>query len=574
MDSHEDSVVPISPISAPARSQPISPRPDTDPVTPPARRNSSFKDAFLEDFAVVRLRLTKSKCLLEHFISICRLRISQESSSADQAEKYLLKADWSKTLAAAESSIANSVDLFRVNVSKRAQQSRQFIDDVDNEVIKPSERTRDDHDKLYESLERDGLVLTKLLQSEYKNHDECLIRFDKCRRVAESRLAGSGAPSLSPSEHVETGVACLEATSAERAYHAAVVRVNAVRVEYIETMDLILSQLEDLEKSRLELIKDGLEKVYIFEFALHRGAQYEMETAFKEIEQLNSKISDDIPNFIASKSGAVGTSNLRDKGPVKIVSLADIRPSSPTVGETDHAEVQSVEMKIIDAIWGHPDDEISKDVLEAVEEPFMSQLGRISFCRAISDQPSEMPSDTALRNLGKILCLALNLAEAEMDSDTGRRIAAFSLKFFHVGSGNSRKRYIQSEVYHHSLWNRIQFWEEALMLVIADDFIDKFNQGAFASGGGVSVDRFGNYLLIFGINVNSAIEIVKRVVNRDFASLDAGVRDELLGRLMTSIKSAHQRQERNVAMLAGYSPPSSPPLPSPIATAATQNVTL
>jgi hypothetical protein len=310
-----------------------------------------------------------------------------------------------------------------------------------------------------------------------------------------------------------------------------------------------LSKLEELERSRITLIKDTIDKMFVYGFALCRGIQYDLESSFKDIETISPNLETEVDEFI-SKSDHSQVPPIR-KGPVKIVSTRDLVQVplvlSPKSGMSE--EVQSAEKKIIDAIWNTPL-KIRPDELEAIGEIFSTQPGRLSFCKAIACQQSELPDAVSLSTLGEVLSLLLTKAEDEMDAESGRRVASFGLKFFALLNG--KKKYIQSEVYHHSLWNRIQFWEEALSLTIADSFINQYlerieRDSLFAFSSGLTVDRFGTFLIVFGISVQSAIDIVNRVIDR--SDMDELSRSRLRERLLNSIKSAQERQERNVAML-------------------------
>jgi hypothetical protein len=548
-NSNEGLAILISPISAPKHSQVVS-LSQLDTEVQNNEPQVTFRDLFLENFDIVKSRLSKSKTLLEGFISLCKLRVSQESHSADLTGNWQVDAPTGNILSPEESNVACSVDLLSANVTKRASQSRQFVEDVMSEVVEPIERAKGGHDRLYESLDKDGSRLSKTLQSEYKAHDDALIQFDRAQRAARACLQSSALLRSEPSKYIAAGMACRESVDREQAYHRSVFRVNQIREEYMETMSVILTQLEDLELSRLHLIKDGVEKMFIFELALNRGNQYEIESCFKEIEKLSISVSRDISKFMREFGDKAASSSLRH-GDVKIISSTDIARISSSDDSSERVftneasgDITSAEQKIIDLIWNQQ--ELHVDVMEALDEAFSNRPGRLSFCRAISRQQPELLSGSCMTSLGKVLNKVLTAAETELDADAGRWVAGFSTKFYF--SENGRKKYCQSEIYHHGIWNRIQFWEEALALVIADEFIGDFTNTVAATQT-VTIDKFGNYLLIFGINANSATDICKRVVSRDFSNLSPDARDHLTQRLISSVRSAQERQERNIALL-------------------------
>lgn len=543
-------VIPVSPISAPTT---IPPSP-VKGWTALSDANLKFRDVFIQNFEIVRNRLMKSEELFKYFILLVQVRVDQERACLKCGETVINRDSLSETLLSSDSSVASSVDSFRINILKRSHLARQFVEDVISEIIDPSKRSLLEQKSFFASLESDGLNLSKQLQKEHKAHDEALINFDTSLRYAYSKVAAFQ-PTMYPLEHIEAGLLCHASAQAEEVYHEAVFRVNKVRSQYLEKMGVILNQLEELEKTRLEIIKDGMEKMFVFELALNRGIQYELESSFKEIENYHNDISDEISNFV-SRNKPIKPSTLTN-GPVQIVSLGEITQENPPLAQTP-AEVQSMEMKVLDCIWQKHATMFSNDELEAVKEAFASQVVRLSFCRAVARQSSEIASLQSLQQLGKVLNIALTWCESEMDSETGRRIASFALKFFTFS--DDRKKFLQSEIYHHSLWNRIQFWEEALALTVSDYLVYEFTKRldthlSFIFASGISVHRFGSYLMVFGLNVNSAIDIVKRVMMRDFVALSSKMRSELTEKLLESVMSAHEKQERIIASLSKFPSP-------------------
>ena len=485
-------------------------------------------------FELVRSRLICSGALLERFIGICKLRVHQETSSADLAEKFFKK----RTNTFHTSAVVDALDLISSNVSKKSSQSRQFVEDVSKEVIEPIERTKMGHDKLFDTIERDGSRIYRKLQSEQKHHDEAFLKFEKSYRRAKALSNHEGGEL---SSRIDYALACSESGLREQEYHMAVFRLNQIQKEYTESMSVIIVQMEDLELSRLNLVKDGIDKLMVYEFALNRGIQYELETCVKELEKLAINVSGEISDFVKA--------NKKDEVLTDVVIVSGQEAFGKVNNVDEYEEIISVEKKVIDAIWSSDDShQISSDIIEALDEPFNSRIGRLSFCFALSKQPPEVPGPINLTNLGRVLNKALSAAENEMDSETGRLIASFSLFFFYTLETGKRK-FIQAEIYHHTIWNRIQFWEETLALVICDELVSGFDSTKFSP---IPLDRFGNYILIFGINPNSAIDICKRVVSNLFNSLPT--KGHILQRLISSVKSAQERQERNVQQLQASNP--------------------
>ena len=537
--------IPVSPITAPQSAHATSRPAISDGGLDISR--VSFAGKFVENYDVVRSRVSKSEKSARHFLRICETRLNQETAFIEAADLYKAADDTSNILDPAESAVASSIDVFRLNIVRRIRLSRQFIDDVRHEISNPLMRALENHRTEFIALEQEGLGLVSELKAEYKSHDVALVSFDKAQRKSYELLT-KFTPSQSSADHRALGSECYLAIRKERSYHETVLNVNRTRKNYIELITRNLNELEKLERDRISVLRDSMDKMFVYELALCRGIQYDLESAFKEVEASIPAVDNELISFI--EKAPSGHKTL----PVQIISVSDV-VNPPTVIDSPHSpDLQSVERSIINMIWSPA---IGKDELEAIEEVFVSSAGQYSFCRALGLQSSELPSEPSFKNLGKVLDLLLSSAESSMDSDSGRRVASFALKFFILDQQSGKKRFMQSEVYHHSLWNRIQFWDEALLLTIFDlyinmymDRLDHETLDRFPFSSGITIDRFGTSLMVFGISVQSAFDIVRRVMDREeLGFLDNESRAEVLSRLENSIRVAHERQERNIALI-------------------------
>ena len=520
----------------------------------------------IEDLERARRSLKKSKVMLEMLISFFNARGDAEMDSATRIEAV---ASESKCLAVTEddSGIARSIRAMQISLLKRSRQSRQFHEDVKSEVIAPLLIAQKRHDLVWVPAERDSVTLSKSVTTARKAHDEALAKFDKTTKNANAYILDhqvnlNASPNVRSRLASKAGLTAFDAGKAEIEYQKAAGRLNEVSRKFEEEMEPILNQLTDIQRERLEGMKESIEKFFIFEIAVNRNNQYDNERSFLELQHLNDAVLTEIETLQT-------TTHRKNSGhsfslDVKIVSYEEIlnsstlpspqsRVQSPRAQPTSPMirEIQSVERKVVEAIWTQGSAELTPDVIEAMNEPFTTSVGRISFCRAVAAQPAELPSLVALRNLGRVLAIALDQCESELDSDSARRIAAFAQIFYTSETG--RKKYLQAEIYHHALWNRVQFWEDALSLVIFDELVlhhlsySQADIDLIIYQSGITPDTFGNHILVFGINPTSAVEIAKRVVAKHFP--DKQLQASLTERILAGIRSAQERQVRHVAQL-------------------------
>jgi hypothetical protein len=127
-----------------------------------------------------------------------------------------------------------------------------------------------------------------------------------------------------------------------------------------------------------------------------------------------------------------------------------------------------------------------------------------------------------------------------IDSDCTRRICAMAR--IYMAETNVRKNYLQSELYDHSIWNRVALWEESLMIVISEELIGR---GPACE---MNIDNFGHYMLMFGLSSISASNICVRVLDDYFPNVPISFR--FLERLQESIRVAVEKQQKNIIALA------------------------
>lgn len=90
---------------------------------------------------------------------------------------------------------------------------------------------------------------------------------------------------------------CLkDAKEAERQYISIMNMANNMRESYIETMKRILNEFQSLEEKLIDNVKDGLRKYVIYQVALVRNLQYDIEKKASVMEGVNAKA--DIRYFI------------------------------------------------------------------------------------------------------------------------------------------------------------------------------------------------------------------------------------------------------------------------------------
>jgi hypothetical protein len=313
--------------------------------------------------------------------------------------------------------------------------------------------------------------------------------------------------------------------------------------EYLEGMPTILNMYQEIVSTRLDIIQSSAQKLIVFEIALSRGLQYEYENTFKVIETLG-----DVPLDTVQSS------------PISPEPVADHVHRSPTIlaeqtQPPKATEPNTIEQKIIDSILSP--NEIDIDLIESVREQTNTMNRRLSLISAIRYRltDSVLPNPISLTNLGRVLWVILDACEVDgksspmIDSDCARKICAMA-RLYHasprtsgdfISSTPARKKFLQSELYDHPIWNRVALWEESLIIVVSEELLG----GVYACE--MTVDTFGHYMLLFGLSPTSASNVCARVLKQFFQGVPHSFR--LTERLVESIRVAQEKQNRHIAAL-------------------------
>ncbi len=513
----------------------LSPRSSVNGAGSPAQKNT---------LRSLSARFSRSKASVDHLVSIVRLRISQETSLAVVTER--LAGHSPPMLGPDESLIGYCISSYSLSLQGRAKLSRQLARDFEHEILNPLVDALKRTEERYKQVDRGVDTIEKSLQSEYKSHDDCLIEFDRVGRSTEQIVNDwlTARDALPPAERLKFGsrvaTACRDSIRAETDYHTAVDRVNRTRKTHSERTAELVRVMAEVEQEWREAVDAGVQKLIVYEISKNRNEQYENEKIFKQIEE--GDITPPPPCEHPSQSPTE---------PVSIISLGEI--SEAGIRLPPPHIIQSVESRIVDLVWSESA-HLSRDSIEAAGEPIRTSLGRLSLCETLSQQPATLPSISALGSLGRILNPLLDACEEESDSDAARRVAGFAQRFHAVDPETGKKKFLQSEVYHHSIWNRVSLWEDCLQFVLIENNLNNYlnyRNCQHSTSSIMTLDNFGNFLLMFGINSNSSIDIIKRTIQK-YSYLIDNV-EGVLDRLVKSVLAAEERQKRNVATL--QSPP-------------------
>ncbi len=487
-----------------------------------------FKTSYLFDFEGAVRKIEVTRVTLLRCIDITKMRVRQEWRAADEIRKFGTNPSHSPDC------VNECLNVVEGAFLRRARDIECFIDQLNLEIVTRGEQLLKQHDSLLNTSSRDGKQLVRVLGQVNKKHDDTLMRLRNSYSKTVQRIGDISAPDVLPGDRVDlysaASDACVDYESYLKEYNDSICVANEFRRnEYVDQMTIILNMLEEVHNIWMDFIKESCMKLLLFEVAHNRNMQYENEKAFKDLERLQS-----------DRTGA------SDPATYTISDIVFIDPAlsvtQPNQYPTNHLPLcDKITAVLIESVWGEA----------GLDEPFFrttfrEACSRLLFLRILKQQPSGLPSMDALLRLGRILLLLLDFSLSDEDSDTARRVCAIGSSFFAI-TPEGRKKFIQSQIYHHDIWNKVSFWEDALRIVMAEDTVRRVISDLKSTVldpnilSDMSLDQFGSYMLMFGLTSSSALDICGKVVDSP----------QVMQRLADSIRLAKERQDRNVAVLQG-----------------------
>lgn len=201
-------------------------------------------------------------------------------------------------------SLQNGILAFKSDLFNQYNYTMEFVNSLREEVIEPLREFMNDQNnqgKVYHAE-------MKKIEKDYKDSVDKLeksrLKFHTLAKGAEDSKLVSEMAKLNQTLTVEqkskmelkSQNALKEAKESERAYISNINTANNLRDLYIETMKRMLNEFQKLEEKLIDMIKDSLRKYVIYQVALIRNMQYDIEKKAGVMEGIN--IQADIRAFI------------------------------------------------------------------------------------------------------------------------------------------------------------------------------------------------------------------------------------------------------------------------------------
>jgi len=569
----------------------------TDAVAASARKDNvlelphevlSFREHLWDRFDIAwDKRVEPTRRLLEDLVLCLKERAQFERQYAKNLSRNAERLEQHFAVGCDKPGIATMM----VAMKSRAEQSARFADELEQEVLMTIETMLKQHIEISKRVHHDGHRLSRHWLEARRAHETAAANYAKACFTADSgaKAVIKGSTLQGPARSklaVQVLSSSSKAIAEEREYYKAVDRRNAATDLHDRQMSQVLGALQEMEEKRAMCLRDAAMKLAVYETSWLRNVQYDLDAAVKSAEAAD--INTDLQKFIAENRTC-------EPHPTKVSALvywdlasaqnnsnseANLIHSVAEVGEqacaTRLEDVRPILQKLFagDEVETDPIEELSfnlgkpRPANQAIDAPSESNsnVWRAAFCIALRDElarqaPAELPhlrapedilhvqmkQKSSFDALVSLFQGALDGCYNEGDAWSGRDLMVFSQKV-QFQESDGRIVDILQRVYNHSLWSRVTFWEDVLLVGVAEAYAHQALWRRQQDPGHETVEmpttafllRFVQLMCSFGIKEGQAHDCVRTTLRRHTSRLGsvADAYIDLLKRTVVKVSPA------------------------------------
>lgn len=206
------------------------------------------------------------------------------------------------------SSLQNGILAFKNDLVNQYNYTLEFVNSLREEVIDPLKQIMTEQNNSGKILNNEAKKVERDYRDNFEKMERARLKFHNYAKNAEDAKIQSELAKINLSishdqrSRIEMKAqnTLKEAKEAERVYISSVNIANNSRDAYIEVMKRTLNEFQSMEEKLIECIKDSLRKYVIYQVALVRTMQYDVERKAGVMESIN--VQADIRSFIEKNS--------------------------------------------------------------------------------------------------------------------------------------------------------------------------------------------------------------------------------------------------------------------------------
>eukprot|EP01054_Gregarina_sp_Poly1_P001676 Gregarina_sp_Poly_1__1675@NODE_142_length_12956_cov_50_914035_g127_i0_p2_GENE_NODE_142_length_12956_cov_50_914035_g127_i0NODE_142_length_12956_cov_50_914035_g127_i0_p2_ORF_typecomplete_len743_score130_04SBF2/PF12335_8/0_98SBF2/PF12335_8/0_0017FCH/PF00611_23/2_9e05FCH/PF00611_23/8_5e02DUF1759/PF03564_15/7_2DUF1759/PF03564_15/4_6e03DUF1759/PF03564_15/0_93BLOC1S3/PF15753_5/25BLOC1S3/PF15753_5/16_NODE_142_length_12956_cov_50_914035_g127_i030625290 len=206
-----------------------------------------------------------------------------------------------------KSTVEAAVNSFRNDLVNRAHHSMQFAMSIRSDVLDATlEPAIANHATVFNQIKTDALTSLHTVTELKAKHAKALQTVSIAKKAALRATLKAQNPSLTLAQqrvrlHTIALEAAQDANVANAAYHAAVERLNETEANFSKQLNAMLNALEDMDRKRIDCLRDSLMKTYVYRAAQSRNTEYDTNSSISVIKMVDA--SKDIAEFLKDING-------------------------------------------------------------------------------------------------------------------------------------------------------------------------------------------------------------------------------------------------------------------------------
>lgn len=257
---------------------------------------------------------------------------------------------------------------------------------------------------------------------------------------------------------------------------------NGFKDKYTDFMGKILEVYQKQEEQRLEIMKDSLRKLVVYETSYLRNLQYDIDNLARAMESVN--IKSDIKQFVdehasaneknsklvfeAFQSTHESFKNSISESPVLKIPQASVQNVvSELHNQSSIDEILKAELSLaVNKAWSG--NSLSLSELNFFNNAVREHLGRKAFLALLEDkknQTSPSLEEASFNGISQLFQAVITAADLSADIYTLRHCLKY-MPHFHLAN---TKTTLQVHLKTHTVWKKLEYWDSIIQLAINEE---------------------------------------------------------------------------------------------------------
>ena len=415
---------------------------------------------------------------VQEFIHILRERAMYEETYANGLER-VSKHTYSVT---ALGSLARAVSAMKNHCLNKAMQAKLLYESINSDLADSLQSTLKSQMAAIKKPALEGKKLTKDLDQLRDKHNKAYSKYWKaCKDCEDLTVLLETQRDMTPDRRNKALSKLVtlkkEVDDALKQYQNSIEAYNSSKQHFDILMPKIMEIYQRQEETRLEVMKDALRKLVVYETAYLRNLQYDIDNLAQAMENINVKgdlktfvdenvgqsKSDEELSFVPYQGSHPAFQNLGTSAPMATIPHAD--STGQDNYELNLQTAQTHMREIMEKVWlGLVLEQSEIGVFQAVAKFSGGRMLWADWMQRKIGSGRVSITEKGMEQLAAATAEVLTQCEVAKDLEVAK-VCVEAAAVIHV----EENRFLWHELARHSLWKAPVFWEKAVELTVTED---------------------------------------------------------------------------------------------------------